>query len=131
MRKRMSRRASNFHRKFSSCSLMRIIIDRWSNFWEYREHRDIKCILSFVENQRRGSFSEMEARRYVAFLSSTGTLQVSLPLPRDCPVDENRRIVQLHYGLVSTIQCQNNVIKGYTCFFLKCFPFYIKRHLYK
>lgn len=28
-----------------------------------------------------------EARRYVAFLSSTGTLPVSLPLPRDCPVN--------------------------------------------
>lgn len=33
-----------------------------------------------------------EARRDVAFLSSTGTLPVPLPLPRDCPVWERNSV---------------------------------------
>lgn len=39
----------------------------------------------YRRREGRRLFWKKEARRYVAFLSSTGTLPVPLPLPRDCP----------------------------------------------
>lgn len=47
-------------------------------------------VLASAEWNEEESFRKEEARRYVAFLSSTGTLPVPLPLPRDCPVNTRR-----------------------------------------
>lgn len=50
----------------------------------------IKNFMSLERRERRRLFWKKEAWRYVAFLSSTGTLPVPLPLPRDCPANRKR-----------------------------------------
>lgn len=51
---------------------------------------DENVFIPLGEENEEDCFWKKEARRYVAFLSSTGTLPVPLPLPRDCPA--NRQI---------------------------------------